>query len=293
MCAFDEKTFRVVRLSGDRALLGSVVWRHSQSPSLLRPNEIHIWRSHLTVDVSSQSLLHSYLNEEENKRAARFRSGCDRARFIAARGTLRALLACYLRKRPEDLQFVFGWEGKPALAPEPAGETLSFNLSHSQDIAIFAFGRNRNIGVDVERIRPDVDCENIAHHYFSAGEMRSLAGLMRQKRLEGFFLCWTRKEAYIKACGEGLQIPLDSFDVNLEPGNPAHFLGGVDPSWRISGFMADDDYPAALVYDGPPADLQFFILDRNSGWPSQRLAAEDTETVGFVYEDAGRTSPHG
>lgn len=244
-------------------MLGSVIWRHAESAPFLRPDEIHVWRSHLVVDTPSQLLLHSYLSEEENKRAARFRFDSDRARFITARGTLRALLAQYLCKQPTDLQLVLGREGKPALAPKPAGETLSFNLSHSQDMAIFAFGRNRNIGVDVERIRPDLDCENIAHHYFSAGEMRSLAGLPRQRRVEAFFLCWTRKEAYIKACGGGLQIPLDSFDVSLEPGSPARFLGGVPSSWGISSFLAGSEYPAALVYDGLPVDLRFFILGQD------------------------------
>src|SRR6185312_3642180 len=132
-------------------------------------------------------------------RAARFRFDRDRDRFITARGTLRMLLARYLRKQPKDLQFLLGREGKPALVPESAGETLSFNLSHSQDVAVFAFGWHRNIGVDVERVRPDVEYEDIARHHFSAGEIQSLASLPRQKRVEGFFLCWTRKEAYIKA----------------------------------------------------------------------------------------------
>ena len=262
-----SEIYRVVVFLGDRTLLGSVGWRHSRSPPLLRPNEIHVWRSHLAVDAFSQSLLHSYLNEKENERAARFRFDCDRTRFMTARGTLRALLAQYLCRHPGDLQFVFGSEGKPALAPDSAGEAVGFNLTHSQDMAVFAFGRNRNIGVDVERTRSDVDCESIARHYFSAREMRSLARLPRHRRVEGFFLCWTRKEAYIKACGGGLQIPLDSFDVNLEPDAPAHFLGGVDPSWRINSFMVGSDYPVALVYDGrPPVDFQFFTLNRNSGW---------------------------
>jgi 4'-phosphopantetheinyl transferase len=189
-----------------------------------------------------------------------------------ARGTLRTLLARYLGKQPKELQFVFGREGKPALVPEPAERILSFNLSHSQDIGIFAFGWNRNIGVDVERVRADVECEDIARHYFSAQEIKSLARLPPQKRTEGFFLCWTRKEAYIKARGGGLQIPLDSFDVSLEPGTPARFLGGVDPSWRISSFVADHEHPAALVCDGPSVDLRFFIVDRDMGGNSDDRA---------------------
>lgn len=269
-------------------MLGSVVWKHSQFLPLLRPEEIHVWRIHLAVDPSSQALLHSCLSDEENERAVRFRFDRDRARFIMARGTLRALLARYLHKQPGDLQLILGREGKPALAPEQARETLDFNLSHSQDVAVFAFGWNRNIGVDVERIRSDVDCENIAHHYFSAGEMRSLARLPRQRQVEGFFRCWTRKEAYIKACGGGFRIPLDSFDVNLEPNSPARFLRGVEELWRISGFMVGDDCPAALVYDGPPANLQFFSLDRDSDWLPRHLAAGDAGPAGFICESVGR-----
>ncbi|WP_424627942.1 4'-phosphopantetheinyl transferase family protein [Bradyrhizobium sp. SYSU BS000235] len=244
-------------------MLGSVVWTDAPSLPLLRPDEIHVWQSHLIVDVPAESLLRSHLSEDENKRAARFRFDRDRDRFITARGTLRTLLARYLQKRPQDVQFLFGQEGKPALVPQSAGATLSFNLSHSQDVAVFAFGWNRNIGIDVERVRPDVECETIAHDYFSAGEIQSLARLPRQQRAEGFFLCWTRKEAYIKACGGGLQIPLDSFDVSLEPGNPARFLAGVHPSWHISSFMAGNEYPVALVYDGLPVTLQFFSLGRD------------------------------
>jgi 4'-phosphopantetheinyl transferase len=252
------KAHRVARQSGDCALLDSVAWSYSQSPPPLRPDEIHVWQSHLVVDATSRSLLHSYLSEDENERAARFKFDRDRDRFIAARGTLRTLLARYLRKQPKDLQFLLGSEGKPALAPESAG-TLSFNLSHSEDVAVFAFGWNRNIGVDVERVRPDVGYEDIANHHFSTREIQSLARLPRQQRVEGFFLCWTRKEAYIKAVGGGLQIPLDSFDVSLEPGNPARFLGGVDSSWRISSLTAGNEYPVALAYDGLPANLRFFI----------------------------------
>ncbi len=243
---------------------GAVKWTYSPTPPQLRPNEIHVWLNPLVIEASTQSLLHSYLSADEKQRAARFHFERDRIRFIATRGTLRTLLGQYLRKQPGELQLRLGQQGKPALAPESAGRSLSFNLSHSEDVAVFAFGWNRNIGVDVERIRPGVGHEDIAHYHFSAGEVRSLASLPPENRVEGFFFCWTRKEAYIKASGRGLQIPLDSFDVNLEPGTPACFLRGVDPSWRIIGFEADQQYPAALVYDGLPADLRFLTLDPNT-----------------------------
>jgi len=236
---------------------------HAQSPPRLAPDEIHVCQAHLILDASSQALLHSHLSDDENRRAARFRFDRDRDRFIAARGTLRTLLARYLRRRPRDLQFLPGREGKPALAPEPAGDTLNFNVSHSHDVSVFAFGWNRTIGVDVERVRPDVEYEDIARHHFSAGEIQSLARLPREMRVEAFFRCWTRKEAYIKACGGGLQIPLDGFDVSA-PDDRARLPGGGRSSWRISSFMAGNEYPAALVYDGRPVDLRFFMLGRDA-----------------------------
>jgi 4'-phosphopantetheinyl transferase len=230
----------------------------------LGPDEIHVWLHPLVIKASTQDLLHSYLSADEKRRAARFHFERDRIRFIAARGTLRTLLGQYLSKQPGELQFHLGQQGKPSLAPEPAGRSLSFNLSHSEDFAAFAFGWNRNIGVDIERIRPGVEHEDIAQCHFSAAEIESLVNLPPADQAKGFFVCWTRKEAYIKASGRGLQIPLDSFDVNLEPGTAARFLRGVDPSWRIIGFEADQQYPAALVYDGPPADLRFLTLDPNT-----------------------------
>ena len=241
---------------------GTVKWTYSPSPPQLRSNEIHVWLNSLVIEASTQSLLHSYLSADEKQRAARFHFERDQIRFIAARGTLRTLLGLYLRKQPGELQFRLEQQGKPALAPESAERSLSFNLSHSDDVAVFAFGWKRNIGVDVERIRTGVEHADIARCHFSAEEIRSLASLAPENRSRGFFYCWTRKEAYIKANGRGLQIPLDSFDVNLEPGTPACFLRGVDPSWRIVGFEADQQYPAALVYDGLPADLRFLTLDQ-------------------------------
>jgi 4'-phosphopantetheinyl transferase len=231
-------------------------------PRLWR-EDIHVWQIDLAIDAASRSLLRSHLSEDESERAARFRFDHDRNRFITARGMLRTLLARYLQKQPKDLQFFLGREGKPALALDSSERVLSFNVSHSQDVAVFAFGWNRSIGVDVEKVRSDVEYDDIAQHYFSAGEMQSLAQLPRRKRVEGFFLCWTRKEAYVKASGGGLQIPLDSFDVSLEPGCSARFLRGVHSSWRISSFMAGNEYPAALVYDGLPGNLKFFALGQD------------------------------
>jgi 4'-phosphopantetheinyl transferase len=223
----------------------------------LPADEIHVWLSHLSIGAAAQSLLQGYLSAEEKERAARFHFDRDRNRFVIARCTLRNILACYLQQRPSELQIQYGEQGKPALVPDSAGRSLSFNLSHSEDLAVLALAWDRNIGIDVERIRDDVEYEDIARSRFSKGEVNSLMALAPRDRTEGFFLAWTRKEAYVKARGGGLQVPLDSFDVNLKPGEPARFLRGVDPRWQIVDCSVEHGYPAALVYDGTPAYVRF------------------------------------
>jgi len=116
-------------------------------------------------------------------------------------GTLRATLSGYLDVRPEELRFSNGEQNKPRLARAFRGKGFGFNLSHSYDLAIYAVGYSRNIGIDVERIPTTFRVEDIAQHYFSPGEFRSLMRIPSEQRAEGFFACWTRKEAYIKARG--------------------------------------------------------------------------------------------
>ncbi|HVT27107.1 MAG TPA: hypothetical protein VHE81_03730, partial [Lacipirellulaceae bacterium] len=153
----------------------------------LQFNEIHVWLCNLSVCASAQSLLRGYLSAEEKQRAARFHLDRDRNRFVVARGALRNILAQYLRQRPSQLQIHYGAEGKPALTPDSAGRSLSFNLSHSEDIAVLALGWDRNIGIDVERVRPDIEYEDIARSHFSIGEVLSLTTLSSRDRVEGFY----------------------------------------------------------------------------------------------------------
>jgi 4'-phosphopantetheinyl transferase len=239
----------------------AIDWESRRLPPELRDDEIHVWRCHLATGGSARPRLVSYLGDDERRRAERFRFERDRNRYVGGRGALRVILACYLQVAPADLAFRYGKQNKPELAPDGCGRFLGFNLSHSDDLAICAVGWNRNIGVDVEKIRADVRGEDLARRYFSAGELQSLLQLAPDRRAEGFFTCWTRKEAYVKARGDGLNIPLDSFDVTLDPGAAARVLRGSDPSWRMVGFTAQSGFPAALVHDGPPADLRFLALE--------------------------------
>jgi len=239
-----------------------VEWLPPQPVPMLGADDIHLWRGHLPVGESAHNVVLSYLSDDERARAARYRVAHDRDLYIAARGTLRAILAQYLDDRPERLCFRYEPAGKPALVPRPRGASLEFNLSHSGELSVFAVAWSRRVGVDVEKLRSDIPVEDIAGQFFSRNELASLRSLGCDMKHEGFFRCWTRKEAYVKACGAGLQIPLRDFDVTLDPSVPARFTRGIGPSWQLLGFIAGRGYPAALVYDGEPANVRFLCADR-------------------------------
>ena len=184
------------------------------------------------------------LSAAERQRAARFALDRHRRRYIAARAQLRRLLGERLREAPEAIEFVYGRRGKPALAPRFAASELRFNLSHCGDVALYAFAQAREIGVDIEEVRPLRDADDVAARFFSPRERLDYRGLPAAERAQGFFNCWTRKEAFIKALGGGLHIPLGCFDVSLVPGEPARILRvGRKPGDRC-GWQLIDLQPA-------------------------------------------------
>jgi len=224
-------------------------------------DDIHVWHAALDRDVNRLSRLESTLSPEEKARADRFHFANDRNRFVAARGLLRELLGKYLQQTPASLQFSYEKYGKPSLSGGNISSGLCFNLSHSAGLAVYAIARERNLGVDVEHIRPEFGGEDIAKRYFSAREVNDLRTLPMEARAEGFFNCWTRKEAYLKATGMGLQIPLGSFAVSLLPEKPARFLEGVEPRWHLAAYHPAEGYVAAAVYDGAPYPIQYFSVE--------------------------------
>ncbi len=177
------------------------------------------------------------LSPDELDRAARFRLPQLRDRFIACRSFLREILAGCLNVAPAAIEFTYNAHGKPGV------RGLHFNLSHSGSMAVYAVSRTREVGIDIERVDPKFE-GNIPEHFFSRAEIAGLRSLPRDAQLEAFFRCWTRKEAYLKARGEGLAIGLWSFDVSLD--EPAKFLGGVE-GWSIEALECDDGYAGAVV----------------------------------------------
>ena len=240
----------------------AVEWPSSPKTPELTGDAIHIWRASLAMDSATLRRLESTLADQERARAERFRFERDRNRFIAARGFLRDLLGRYLECVPQTIEFVYGPRGKPAISGSESGHPLSFNLSHSHELAVIGINREREIGIDVELIRPEFTGEEIAKRYFSAKEVDELGRLPAELRTEGFFLCWTRKEAYIKAKGDGLHISLDSFDVSLSPGGPATLSSADESRWSIESFVPslvpDPGYVAAVVAEGKDWTASYF-----------------------------------
>jgi 4'-phosphopantetheinyl transferase len=224
-------------------------------------DEIHVWHAALDREDHAVCQLELTLSLEEKARADRFHFANDRKRFLVARGLLRELLGGYLRQAPASLEFSYGQHGKPSLSGGNLMCGLCFNLSHSSNLVVYAIARERNLGIDVEHIRPDSAGDDIAQRYFSAREVSDLRTLPPETRVEGFFNCWTRKEAYLKATGLGLQIALDSFAVSLLPSQTAQFLCGVEPQWHLAAYRPVEGYAAAVAYDGAPCAIKYFSAD--------------------------------
>jgi 4'-phosphopantetheinyl transferase len=213
------------------------------------PLEVHVWRSSLELAKQRIEALSETLSPEERNRASRYHFGVDRDRFIVARGLLRTLLATYLGVQPSAVEFSYNEFGKPCLAAKGNRE-LCFNLSHSGDLAVFAFAR-AEVGIDIERIRPDFAREEIAERFFSPEEVKALRDLPAELQPLGFFNCWTRKEAYIKGCGQGLTMPLSAFAVSLRPGEPAALVWHAEApevcEWSLRELVVPEPYVAAIA----------------------------------------------
>ena len=220
-------------------------------PSL---SEIPIWILSQTPHEEDLSWLETLLSIDEIQRANRYRFLKDRNQFVTSRGFLRLLAAAYLEQNPRAIQFLYSQKGKPELLTVPAGLDLRFNVAHSGSVVLLAFAHGRRIGIDVEEVRNDFDTIEIAKRFFSSSEQAALASLPASQRHNSFFQCWTRKEAYIKATGDGLSLPLHQFDVTLTPHQPAQLIGTrPDPAeaehWQMYDLDVAAGYPAALVVE--------------------------------------------
>ena len=225
-------------------------------PSLSLSNrDIHVWRADLDLPMASIQKLSHTLSIDEKARAERFRFEQDKNRFIVATGTLRTILGRYLNLEPSRVRFCYGKYGKPRLADTVGNGTIHFNLSHSAGIALYGFTRDYTIGVDIERIHDIPEMDEIVDQFFSMREKDVFRSLAEDMKKEAFFNCWTRKEAFMKAIGDGLWRPLDKFDISFAPGKPARLLSVEGDSKEASGWCIQELNPgrgfaAAFAVEG-------------------------------------------
>ena len=233
----------------------------------LGEGEVHVFVARL--DEALVTDLQPLLSTDESERADRFVFPSDRHHFIVARGLLRRLLGGYLQCASQELQFAYGAQGKPSLLV-PDGNSLRFNLAHSHGRAVYAFTRNKEVGIDLEFTGRKVDYERLAGRFFSEAEVADMKRLDTGRRRQAFFNCWTRKEAYIKARGEGLSIPLDEFAVSITPGKPAALVNNYRDAdecsrWSMTSLTIAPGYTGALVLEGKYSCIRLFHLGRGLG----------------------------
>ncbi len=230
-------------------------WDHPPETLTLASDEVHVWRAGLDRPKARvESLLHT-LAPDEKARAERFHFEKDRDSFIVARVTLKRVLGRYLGLPPAKLRFSYNAYGKPALANNSGADALRFNLSHSHQLMICAVTCGRDIGIDLEHLRSDLAELQIAEQFFSSQEVAVLCALPVEQQTKAFFNCWTRKEAYTKARGEGLSFALNQFDVQLAPGESAALLRNRGDArevsrWSLQELIPAPDYVGALAVEG-------------------------------------------
>jgi 4'-phosphopantetheinyl transferase len=226
-------------------------WQVPAGHPPLGEDEVHVWRGLLRVPASCLEDLRRSLSADEIARAERFRLPKLHDQFIVARGTLRTLLGRYLGIDPAETAFVYGPIGKPALADRTHKTPIHFNLSHSGDVALYAFSAGREVGVDVECHRSLAKVEGIANRFFSPRECAMLWALPDDQRLEAFFRFWTVKEAYLKARGKGLSVPLSQVEVSFPPdGSPVIRDSSGSGDWSCRELPHESPYTAAVVVQG-------------------------------------------
>jgi len=245
------------------------LWAKSPERPILTTGEVHVWRADMNQDRATINTYLKLLSPDEKERAGKYYFQRDREYFVVARGVLRMILSRYIDLSPEQIAFSFNPYGKPALRQGVGDDLLRFNVAHSGTVALYAFTRGREIGIDIEYIQQNCWSLELAEHFFSPTEVSMLSALAPQSRTLAFFDCWTRKEAYIKARGEGLSHPLNRFTVSVTPGQPASLLTtDGEPReasrWTLMDLFPGREYRAALAVEGTPCGVRLLAVAAGS-----------------------------
>jgi len=233
------------------------LWSVAPAKFTLAAGEVHVWLVRADDAALCLACCENLLSAAERERAARFKFEKDRRLYTAAHAALRSLLAGYLNVAPADLEFESGRHGKPRLAPAFTKDRLEFNLSHSHEVALIAVTREKEIGVDVERVREDFAFVEVAERYFTAGELSAIRALPQDLQRRAFYQCWTSKEAFLKAKGVGLSGELDEVEIVLPGAGPVQVKSTL-PGWYLSELNPCDGYVGAVALEGDGSDLRCF-----------------------------------
>ena len=244
-------------------------WPAPSSGLLLPASEIHIWQALLDMPTDLLAHLKKSLSADEVARAERFQFQQHREHFIVARGILRDILSRYLHCTPDTIRFSYNSFGKPAIQVFPQEDTIAFNLSHSNGVALYVFQRGGDIGIDVERLDKPIDLLQAGALVFSPAEMLALRALSPALQRTVFFQYWTRKESFIKALGKGFSLPLHLIDVSqasLEPVLQADYpeapFGRTD--WYVWDFIPRSRYAAAVAAKGKDWQFSFYQYEQGA-----------------------------
>lgn len=239
-------------------IIANVMGAELSSNFFLEEGTLHLW--YVDVGAKLDNRYYNLLSGEEKIKAGKYRFTRDQYMYITARAVLRILSGHYLKKDPIDIVFNYGPYGKPYFQDE---NSLMFNISHSGSKAILGFGKVSAIGVDIENIKDNFDVLGIAGKFFSKSEIKSLEETPQEEQNKAFFRCWTRKESFIKAKGDGLSLPLDSFSVTLDDDIKARLIEtkwnpSEKESWEIFSFVPDDKYIGAVSVKGKVQKIKYW-----------------------------------
>ncbi|MGF1540673.1 MAG: 4'-phosphopantetheinyl transferase family protein [Pleurocapsa sp.] len=246
------------------------MWQIPPDKLVLAQHETYVWRANLNLTTAEITQLTEILAEDERIKADQFRFAQHQQRYVAARGILRKILGCYLNLSGDAIQFEYNSRGKPEIADSLNAINLQFNVSHSQDFALYGITCDRRIGIDLEYLRDLDDADKIARRFFAPTESALVASLTGDEQKRVFFQFWTAKEAYLKAIGSGLAGGLDTVEIALKPQAIALLAVGETSenhaNWSLVPFIPQPNYIATLATETKqqPQQIKFFTWDKTT-----------------------------
>lgn len=231
----------------------SNIWQQPNLKLNLGLNDVHVWLLDLNFEIDKIDELKKILSEDEQIRANKFKFEYHQHRYIITRANLRIILSKYLQINPNKIEFYYSEKGKPSLEQKCNQKELEFNLSHSENLAIYGFTNNIKIGIDIEKIKDNCDVESLANRFFTLNEYHIISNLKGKEKLQAFYQAWTSKEAYFKATGEGLigglnniEIALNSLERKLVS---IHGNKQIINDWTLHKIDINDDYMATIALE--------------------------------------------